>query len=156
QATAPTLIFRGLAEGEDFVSLRQPPLYFSLQYRLSSGRAQTLSMDHSDAAQPSLETHGEKLCQGRLGLLPVQAVQVDDVLHDPMPSPQLAQHIAGETVSQEGGLVPGVHRLIPGNGTVQALDERVMPVEQRLNRHGRRRLGLKLDPGRRVEGRRTA
>src|SRR6266571_2968045 len=132
-----TELYRGAEYVEDFVSLRQPLLYFSLQDRLSSGRAQTLSMDDANAAQSALEAPAKKLRQQRPGRLPVQAVQIDDVLHDPMPSPQFAQHVAGEAASQVGGLLPGLHRLIPGKGTGQTLYERVMPVEQRLNRHGR-------------------
>src|SRR2546427_2925949 len=83
QRTASTLIFRGLAEGEDFVALRQPSLYFSLQYRLSSRRAQALSMDHANAAQSAPEAPPEKLRQQQPGFLPVQPVQIDEVLHDP-------------------------------------------------------------------------
>src|SRR5205809_48632 len=97
--TGPALIFRGFAEGDDFVALRQPPLYFSLQHRLSSGRAQTLSVDHANTAQSTLEAPAEKLYQRRPCFLPVQPVQIDDVLHDPMPAPQLAQHVAGEAAS---------------------------------------------------------
>src|SRR5258708_3501655 len=152
QRTASTLIFRGLAEGEDFVSLRQPPLYFPLQHRLSSGRAQTLSMDHADAAQSALEASAKKFREQRPGLLPVEPVQIDNILHDPVPPPQLAQHIAGEAGSQVGWLFPGLDRLIPGRGAGQTFEERVMSVEQRLNRDGRRRLGLGPHPRRGFEG----
>src|SRR6266853_1089159 len=137
---------------EEFVSLRQPPLYFPLQHRLSSGRAQTLSMDHADAAQSALEASAKKFREQRPGLLPVEPVQIDNILHDPVPPPQLAQHIAGEAGSQVGWLFPGLDRLIPGRGAGQTFEERVMSVEQRLNRDGRRRLGLGPHPRRGFEG----
>jgi hypothetical protein len=86
-------------------------------------------VDHANAAQAALEAAAEKLREQRPRPFAVQAVQIDRVLNDPMPSPQPEQNIAAETVAQVAELFARLDRLVPGKGTAHALGERVMPVE---------------------------
>ncbi len=58
-------------------------------------------MDYAHAAQAALEAISQKFDEPCVSLSAVEAVEIDEVLYDPMASPELAQHVVAQAVAQE-------------------------------------------------------
>jgi len=80
-------------------------------------------VNHPYAAYASFEAGAQKFRQKPAGFLPIQAVQVHHVLHDPVSPSELPEDVASQSFPQVACLFSAFERLFPGEEARRLLSE---------------------------------
>ncbi len=102
RAAAPR-IWRRFAERQHFRALGQPVPHAGFQYPFTASCLPSLAVDYAHMAQAVLGRIAQEFQQQFACRITVETVQVEAVLHWPLPAPQLAQNHARYSGAQEFG-----------------------------------------------------